>query len=400
MNDLSIIQGTPLYMLTVDGTQANGTYVLANGAAKFDKTISVMDGSGTELDTLAVGSTTTIDGREYTLNLSDGALALTVEDGEYTTPPTITVHASITAPTNQVVVVNATFSDNVEIASKLYRVRRQILPGIYSSSDWKPFDSALTITDNNTTVYFKATDTSGNETEVSYAVTNIDKTPPAKPVAWTDVTTETDQPVSVRASFSSDSTQQQYFFDSENWEEYTSEITLTRNGTVYFRGIDAVGNISSVTACTVDNIVENTEMTEKPSFFVGDFNGGFFGMLAVQDENTVTIYRNGEPWGAGLALDPGWNLAGVGDFNGDHLDDFLRVNGEGYVVDEMSNGNGTFSPQVLNLKNAGWDILGTGDFNADGTDDIAWCNTETGLAGYWQINAKQLTAWSNLATIA
>ena len=128
-------------------------------------------------------------------------------------------------------------------------------------------------------------------------------------------------------------------------------------------------------------------------FFSGDFNGDLFDTLAAQRDSTITIYMNYEPWGLGVTLDPGWEIAGVGDFSGDGLDDFLRVNTEGYVVGEMSNGNGTFSPQVLNLKNAGWDILGTGDFNGNGTDDVLIANptaaSETvGLLGYWKAGTE------------
>ena len=90
-----------------------------------------------------------------------------------------------------------------------------------------------------------------------------------------------------------------------------------------------------------------------------------------------------------MTLEDGWSIAGVGDFNGDALDDFLRVNTEGYVVGEMSNGNGTFSPQVLNFKGAGWEILGTGDFNGNGRDDVLVANPTgasdiVGLLGYWE----------------
>ena len=125
------------------------------------------------------------------------------------------------------------------------------------------------------------------------------------------------------------------------------------------------------------------------SFFTGDFNGDLFDTLAVQSGSTVTIYQNGEAWGLGLTLDTGWSVVGTGDFNADGIDDFLRVNTEGYVVGEMSNGNGTFTPQVLNLKNAGWDILGTGNFDGVGPDDVLIANptaaSETvGLLGYWK----------------
>ena len=129
--------------------------------------------------------------------------------------------------------------------------------------------------------------------------------------------------------------------------------------------------------------------TEVPEFLTGCFAGGIQSMLAKQSGNTVTVYREGSTWGTGLTLDPGWNVVGTGDFSGDGLDDFLRVNTEGYVVGEMSNGNGTFTPQVLNLKNAGWEILGTGDFNGNGTDDVLIANPTAasdtvGLLGYWE----------------
>ena len=127
-------------------------------------------------------------------------------------------------------------------------------------------------------------------------------------------------------------------------------------------------------------------------FFTGDFNGDLFDTLAVQKDSTVAIYQNGEPWGLGVTLDTGWTVVGTGDFNGDNLDDFLRVNTEGYVVGEMSNGNGTFSPQVLNLKNAGWDILGTGNFDGFGADDVlvatpTGASATVGLLGYWESGA-------------
>ena len=112
-------------------------------------------------------------------------------------------------------------------------------------------------------------------------------------------------------------------------------------------------------------------------------------MFATQKDGVITIYSNGAEWGDGLALDPGWDVLASGDFNADKKDDFLRVNTEGYVVGEMSNGDGTFAAQVLNLKNAGWSILGTGDFNGNGSDDVLIANptgaSETvGLLGYWE----------------
>ena len=130
---------------------------------------------------------------------------------------------------------------------------------------------------------------------------------------------------------------------------------------------------------------------ESPLGIVGDFNGDGRAMLVTESDSMFAVYSDGAAWG-GLVLDPGWHVAGVGDFNGDGTDDFLRVNDEGYVVGEMSNGNGIFAPQVLNFLSEGWNILGTGDFNGNGTDDVLIANptaaSETvGLLGYWESGA-------------
>jgi len=76
VNDLSRIQGTPLYTLTVGGTEADGTYALADGAAGFADTLYVVNPSGVFLGTLTVGETTKINSSDYTLKLNSGTLAL------------------------------------------------------------------------------------------------------------------------------------------------------------------------------------------------------------------------------------------------------------------------------------------------------------------------------------
>ena len=100
----------------------------------------------------------------------------------------------------------------------------------------------------NGTVFFRGIDAAGNISEVtSYAVTNIDKVAPAKPTAVANITAATNQNVTVTATFSEDSATKQYSLDNTNWSAYTAGIVLSANGTVYFRGIDAAGNISQVT---------------------------------------------------------------------------------------------------------------------------------------------------------
>ncbi|MBR2963451.1 MAG: AIDA repeat-containing protein, partial [Lentisphaeria bacterium] len=198
VNDLSVVQGTPSYTLTVSGSLLDGTYNLAEGATGFDKTITVRNTLGTELGTLTVGETQKLGGMNYTLTLTGSALSVEIDgtpDPDITKPVVSNVQASIITATNQNMTVTADFADDVAVASKLYRI---------GDGAWTDYTDGVTVTEN-ATVYFKAIDTSSNESEVvSYAVTNIDKIPPAKPTASADVTEKTYDSVTVTAVFSGD----------------------------------------------------------------------------------------------------------------------------------------------------------------------------------------------------
>ena len=148
----------------------------------------------------------------------------------------------------------------------------------------------------------------------------------------------------------------------------------------------------------------------KPATFLpGCFAGGVRSKIAKQSGNKVNIFDQGGIWGNGVTMEDGWKAVAVGDFNKDGRDDILRVSTDGYVVGEMSNGNGTFSATVLNKKNAGWNILGAGDFNGDRKDDVLVANptgasSAVGLIGYWdggttwQLIDGYSAEWEMLAT--
>jgi len=87
-----------------------------------------------------------------------------------------------------------------------------------------------------------------------YTVGNIDTDAPAAPVATASLTQPTNGSVTVSASFGDDSVVRVYSLDGIVWQTYTEPITLTANGTVWFRGTDAAGNVSDLTGYTVGNI--------------------------------------------------------------------------------------------------------------------------------------------------
>ena len=80
VNDLSVIQGVPVYTLTVSGTQEEGVYTLAEGATGFSGAITVQNTLGETFGTLTVGGETVfVGGTGYTLNLTDSSLTVAVE---------------------------------------------------------------------------------------------------------------------------------------------------------------------------------------------------------------------------------------------------------------------------------------------------------------------------------
>ena len=90
--------------------------------------------------------------------------------------------------------------------------------------------------------------------QLTLTISVCDITPPVKPSASASTSSPTNSDIVVSAIFSSDSEQRQYSRNNRDWYTYSTGIVMSSNGSVYFRGIDAAGNISDVTTYTVNNI--------------------------------------------------------------------------------------------------------------------------------------------------
>ena len=153
------------------------------------------------------------------------------------------VKASTTKATNQDVTITATFAE--DCAKKQYSA---------DNKTWKTYTAALTAA-KNATYYFRGIDAAGNASQVaSIKVTNIDKTAPAKPTVKASTTAATNKNVTITATFSKDSAQKQYSLDNATWSTYSKALSVGENGTYYFRGTDAAGNVSKVASIKVANI--------------------------------------------------------------------------------------------------------------------------------------------------
>ena len=90
-----------------------------------------------------------------------------------------------------------------------------------------------------------------------------------------------------------------------------------------------------------------------------------------------------------------WHVAGVGDFNGDNRDDILWRGDTGALSNWLSTASGGWQNNDANAASSAptnWQIAAVGDFNGDGRDDILWRNS-SGAFSNWLATASG--GWQN-----
>src|SRR5437773_447286 len=142
----------------------------------------------------------------------------------------------------------------------------------------------------------------------------------------------------------------------------------------------------------------------------GDFDGD--GKADILWRNAVTgeIYiwlMNGlsvASYGSVEFVDPalGWQVQGIGDFDGDGRSDILWRNlstGENYIY--LMNGWTIAAQGLLNvLTDPAWQVKGVGDFEGDGKADILWRSTATGENYVYFMNGWAIASQGLLDTVA
>jgi hypothetical protein len=120
---------------------------------------------------------------------------------------------------------------------------------------------------------------------------------------------------------------------------------------------------------------------------VGDFNGdGRTDIVWRSDTGQVTNWLGTASGGftdnwdnANFSVGADWSFAGVGDFNGDGRSDILWRKDDGTITDWLGQANGGFISNdevALEPVSADYQIAGVGDFNGDGFSDILLRSTD------------------------
>jgi len=136
--------------------------------------------------------------------------------------------------------------------------------------------------------------------EPKHSVTvSVDKTAPAPAGLYADVTTPTNQNVTVTVYYPADAAVAEYKVgDSAAWSPYTAPVVVSANTTVYARSADAAGNMSAIASLVISNINKVPPMGPSFAADVTDPTRGNV-TLAITYPATVALrqYRVGEAGG-------------------------------------------------------------------------------------------------------
>jgi hypothetical protein len=122
---------------------------------------------------------------------------------------------------------------------------------------------------------------------------------------------------------------------------------------------------------------------------VGDFDGDFKADILWRNSSTGENYlypMNGtaiKPMEGYLrtVADQSWQVAGVGDFDGDGKADILWRNsstGENYLYPMTGNAIKPGEGYLRTVADQDWQVTGTGDYDGDGKADVLWRHAVTG----------------------
>ena len=369
INNLGRVFGSPTYTLTVADSQAFGEYLLAGGAAGFDKSITVKNFSGGTLGTLSAGKKINGGNYSYRLTEDDSLLWLTVGvakaagsdlnndcRGDIIMTITQTGHAAYGATGAWLIQADQTAAWG-DLSQR--------------NSGWSIFGTGITTAGKTTNdVYVKSADN-----VVGAWVTNA----AGAVTGWETV-----------GQF--DATTQVLGLGDFNGDGQTDLLLRNTNGAVgcYFTSGDKLGW----------NYFQSLG-DEWTVSAIGDLNGdgrddvvlkhdnGFAGSWLTQSDYTMA-------WANLDTLADGFTIVGCGDFDGDGTSDVLLKNGGYYGAWIVEDGSVSSWMGLGGLGSVSVEQIA--DFDADGVDDLR-IRTAMGDLGSQLVKGADSLEWKYYGSV-
>jgi len=380
VNDLSLVKGTPRYTITVvNEWMKSGTYLLAGGAAGFDKTISVTNAEGESLGTLTVDQATTIGGVDYTLSLGgDNVLSVTV---------------SAYVPPTPVEFVTKSDIDGNGISDVMFVwTGTEEQPGNYQhgywmngTNEWQSANSGHPAEWENLGCY----DMNANGKADSVLVGNVVTEIGGKGAYIGYYLDANDLP--------DGSTWQNigYLNNEEDitWQNCVGNLNGEKNSIVWYApDLYAVG--IWVGQDEYPEWIHLSEHFGGESWNLigcGDFDGDGRDAVVMNYNNGQFLYSvdiDGNTKSLGDLQWTGWQLRAIGDFAGDGKDDLVLFHEETGSMVMCADGDLDHFVSIGQLAANDWFVVGAGDYNGDQKDDLLVRQYSTGMLGYY-VSADQ-----------
>ncbi len=385
VNNFALIRGAAnaSYFITVKAGQENGTYKLAANASTYNYSTTLKNTDGTALGTLAAGGSITSGGYTYKLTLNSGTLSLNIT-------------GSATPPTPTTTVPNTNLTDNGYSQIVAWDAARGKVGYVATNGQTAPAWRGIWEWSGSEASMWKVVGVGQFSSSVEHDGILLYNGYGNTFAAWTDLGRGDYGYVSLCHVEGNFQTKTLADFDGNGLDDV---IIYDEKGS--FGIVSDARTYHDV--WHVDNAATNVQKLIGAGYF-GNADGMSEILVKKTDENAYFLWHNEDPtfktwnWTQTYigTLDNDWEVAAIGDFQGDGIDDIIMwQKSTGYIY-AWEDGKSSNQRWVGQLDSNKWEIAAVGDYNGDGKEDLLLRELSSGWGGvgYWA--SANASNWTDL----